>query len=105
MPFWRTVLTELEVAARCVIPVPHPLAVAGSLARRNGFAAEKSVLVWTAYMLAAEAYTRDLPRAFFSYDALLGDWRGEVAKIETAQWGPLPKLTGGAGKALGRLLS
>jgi len=39
-------------------------------------AAEKSVLLWSAYMLAAEAYTRDLPRAFVSYDGLLTDWRG-----------------------------
>ena len=84
MPFWRTALTELGVGARCVIPVRHPLAVAGSLARRNGFAPEKSVLIWTAYMLAAEAYTRDLPRAFVSYDGLLKNWRGEVAKIEAA---------------------
>jgi hypothetical protein len=105
MPFWRTALTELEVAARCVIPVRHPLAVAGSLARRNGFAPEKSVLIWTAYMLAAEAYTRDLPRAFVSYDRLLGDWRGEVARIEAAHGAPLPKLTDAAGKAIGRFLT
>ncbi|THD66877.1 hypothetical protein [Phenylobacterium sp.] len=105
MPFWRTVLTELEVAARCVIPVRHPLAVAGSLTRRNGFAPEKSVLVWTAYMLAAEAYTRDLPRAFVSYDGLLGDWRREVAKIEAAHGAPLPKLTETAGRAIERFLT
>ncbi len=105
MPFWRTVLTELEVGARCVIPVRHPLAVAGSLARRNGFAPEKSVLIWSAYMLAAEAYTRDLPRAFVSYDGLLKDWRGEVAKIEAAHGAPLPKLTESAGKAIDRFLT
>lgn len=105
MPFWRTVLTELEVAARCVIPVRHPLAVAGSLSRRNGFAPEKSVLIWTAYMLAAEAYTRDLPRAFVSYDGLLSDWRAEVAKIEAAHGAPLPKLTEASAKAIGRFLT
>ena len=105
MPFWRTVLTELEVGARCVIPVRHPLAVAGSLARRNGFAPEKSVLIWSAYMLAAEAYTRDLPRAFVSYDGLLGDWRGEVARIETAHGAPLPKMTEAAAKAIDRFLT
>ena len=105
MPFWRTVLTELEVAARCVIPVRHPLAVAGSLARRNGFAPEKSVLIWTAYMLAAEAYTRDLPRAFVSYDGLLADWRQEVARIEAAHGAPLPKMTEAAGKAIDRFLT
>ena len=105
MPFWRTVLTELEVAARCVIPVRHPLAVAGSLARRNGFAPEKSVLIWTAYMLAAEAYTRDLPRAFVSYDGLLSDWRKEVARIEAAHGAPLPKMTETASRAIDRFLT
>src|SRR5439155_20452837 len=35
LPFWRTLLAELQIRARCVIPVRHPLAVAGSLSRRN----------------------------------------------------------------------
>ncbi len=105
MPLWRQVLAELEVAARCVIPVRHPLAVAGSLARRNGFSAEKSVLLWSAYMLAAEAYTRDLPRAFVSYDALLADWRAEVRRIEAAHGAPLPKLTPKAGREIAAFLT
>ncbi len=105
MPFWRTVLTELDIEARCVIPVRHPLAVAGSLSRRNDFAPEKSILIWTAYMLAAEAYTRDLPRAFVSYDHLLTDWRTEVARIEAAHGAPLPKLDAAAGKAIDRFLT
>jgi hypothetical protein len=96
LPMWREVLARKGVEARCVIPVRHPLAVAGSLRRRDGFADEKSALVWSAYMLAAEAYTRDLPRAFVGYDALLADWRGEVAKIEAAHGAPLPKLTAAA---------
>ena len=104
-PFWRTVLDDLAVAARCVIPVRHPLAVAGSLARRNGFPPEKSVLLWSAYMLAAEAYSRDLPRAFVGYDALLSDWRAEVARIEAAHGASLPKLTAQAGKAIDKFLS
>ncbi|MBL8554821.1 MAG: hypothetical protein JNL41_11130 [Phenylobacterium sp.] len=93
LPFWRAVLAQKTCAARCVIPVRHPLAVAGSLKRRDGFTDEKSVLVWTCYMLAAEAYTRDLPRAFVGYDALLADWRAEVKRIEAALGGPLPNLT------------
>jgi hypothetical protein len=105
MPFWRTVLADLEIGARCVIPVRHPLAVAGSLSRRNGFAPEKSVLLWTAYMLAAEAYTRDLPLAFVSYDGLLSDWRGEVARIEQAHGAPLPRLNDKAAKTIGRFLT
>lgn len=92
LPFWRQVFEAGDLATRCVIPVRHPLAVAGSLGRRDGFAPQKSVLLWSAYMLAAEAYSRDLPRAFVAYDAMLADWRGEVARIERGHDAPLPKL-------------
>ena len=105
LPFWRALLAAKGVAARCVIPVRHPLAVAGSLKRRDGFTDEKSVLVWSAYMLAAEAYTRDLPRAFVGYDALLADWRTEVARIEAAHGAPLPKMTPAAGKKVDQFLT
>jgi hypothetical protein len=88
-----------------VIPVRHPLAVAGSLSQRNGFATEKSVLLWAAYMLAAEAYTRDLPRAFTDYDRLLDDWRGEVGRIEAAHGAPLPNLTDQAAEAIDAFLT
>ncbi|MBP6878618.1 MAG: hypothetical protein KBC34_11390 [Phenylobacterium sp.] len=93
LPMWRAALERLDMPARVVIPVRHPLAVAGSLARRDAFPVEKSVLVWTLYMLAAEAGSRDLPRAFVSYDGLLADWRAEVARMEQALGAPLPRLT------------
>lgn len=105
LPLWLAVLAERNIGVRCVIPVRHPLAVASSLARRDGFAPEKSVLVWSAYMLAAEAYTRDLPRAFSSYDSLLSDWRGEIARIETAHGAPLPRLTAAAGRKIDAFLT
>jgi hypothetical protein len=105
LPFWRVVLNELEIGARCVIPVRHPLAVAGSLASRDGFPVLKSALLWTGYMLAAEAYTRDLPRAFTDYDALLCDWRGEVRRIEAAHGAPLPALTAKSEKGIDRFLT
>ncbi|HET6972100.1 MAG TPA: hypothetical protein VFH92_13315 [Phenylobacterium sp.] len=105
LPFWRQVLEARGVGARCVIPVRHPLAVAGSLARRDGFTRQKSVLVWSAYMLAAEAYARDLPCAVVGYDALLSDWRAEVARIEAAHGAPLPKLTPAAGKKIDAFLT
>ncbi|HEX3699522.1 MAG TPA: hypothetical protein VHV27_02495 [Phenylobacterium sp.] len=105
MPFWRTLFEDLGLGVRCVIPVRHPLAVAGSLARRDGFTPQKSVLLWAAYMLAAEAYSRDLPRVFVDYDRLLADWRGEVGRIEAAHGAGLPKLTDKAAAAIDRALS
>lgn len=92
-PLWLGALKARKLPARAVIPVRHPLAVAGSLARRDGFPVEKSVLLWVAYMLAAEFYSRDMPRAFVGYDNLLADWRTEVARIEAAHGAPLPRLT------------
>ena len=105
LPLWRAVLAKAGLPVRCVIPVRHPLAVAGSLRRRDGFSDQKSVLVWTSYMLAAEAYTRDLPRAFVAYDALLDDWRGEVRKIEAAHGVRLPRLTPKAASAIDAFLT
>ena len=105
LPFWRQVFETLDLRARCVIPVRHPLAVASSLARRDGFAPEKSVLLWSTYMLAAEAYSRDLPRAFVGYDSLLSDWRSEVARIERGHGAGLPKLGKGAARAIDAALT
>lgn len=105
MPLWRGVLEKLGLSLRCVIPVRHPLAVAASLARRDRFAPEKSVLLWSAYMLAAEAYSRDLPRVFVDYDRMLADWRGEVARIERAHSAELPKLGKRASRAIDTALT
>ena len=105
MPLWRAVLEADGLEIRCVVPIRSPLAVAGSLARRDQFPPVKSVLLWTAYMLAAEAGSRDLPRAFVDYDALLADWRGEVARIETAHGAPLPRLTAAAAGRIDAFLS
>lgn len=105
MPLWRPVLETEGLGVRCVIPIRPPLAVAGSLARRDQFPPVKSVLLWTAYMLAAEAGSRDLPRAFVDYDALLADWRAEVARIEAAHGAPLPRMTERAASRIDSFLS
>jgi hypothetical protein len=105
LPMWREVLAKAKIEVRCVIPVRHPLAVAGSLTRRDGFAVEKSVLLWTAYMLASEAYSRGLPRAVVGYDQLLADWRTQAARIEAAHGAPLPALTDQAGQAIDGFLT
>jgi hypothetical protein len=104
-PLWRATLEAHDMPARCLIPVRHPLDVAGSLRRRDGFAIEKSVLLWTSYMLAAEFYSRDLPRAFVGYDSLLADWRAEVTRIEAAHGAPLPRLTDRAAKEIDGFLT
>jgi hypothetical protein len=102
---WRQVLEAEGLAVRVLIPVRHPLAVAGSLASRDRFPPRKSVMLWCAYMLAAEAASRDLPRAFVDYDALLDDWRPQIAGAEAQLGEPLPALTPAAGRKIDAFLS
>lgn len=102
---WRPVLEAEGLALRVFIPVRSPLAVAGSLMARDGFSTRKSVMVWCAYMLAAEAMSRDLPRAFVDYDALLEDWRPGLAAAEAQLGEPLPALTAAAGRKIDAFLS
>jgi hypothetical protein len=102
---WRAALEGEGLSLRVFIPVRRPLAVAGSLAARDGFPLRKSVMVWMAYMLAAEAASRDLPRAFVDYDALLEDWRPGLAAAEAQVGEPLPALTAAAGRKIDAFLS
>jgi hypothetical protein len=93
LPLWRPVIEAEGLKIACVIPVRHPLAVARSLSRRDQFPPRKSVLLWLTYMVATEAGTRDLPRAFVDYDALVANWRAEVGQMEDALGTKLPRLT------------
>jgi hypothetical protein len=90
LPAWRPAFAELGLRAGCVICVRNPAAVAASLVRRDGFSAEKALLLWASYMVAAVMNTHDLPRVFVGYDALLADWRGELGRIAAALGCPSP---------------
>lgn len=105
LPLWRPVFDDAGLSPLCVIPVRDPLEVAKSLSKRDGFSVDKSILLWCAYMLAAELYSRDLPRVFVSFDALLIDWRTQAARIEKAHDRALPKLDAAAGQQIDAFLS
>lgn len=90
-PFWREALGDMGIKPLYVIMVRNPLAVARSLFTRNKFSTEKSVLLWTSYMLAVERDTRGCDRLFVNYDAMLDDWRATLAAVETALGRPLPR--------------
>ncbi len=46
VPLWREVLAGLGVAPKVVMPLRHPLEVAGSLARRDGMSEAAALLLW-----------------------------------------------------------
>lgn len=82
LPMWDIALREAGHVPHAVALVRHPMEVAQSLARRNGYPIAKSLLLWTAYMVAFERDSRSMPRVFVSYDDLLADWRGVLDRIE-----------------------
>lgn len=81
VPLWKAALEATGTEPRAIIALRHPLEVAGSLSRRDGFPRAKSLLLWLAHMLNAERETRALSRSFVSYDALLEDWRGTADRL------------------------
>ena len=83
LPFWANVFHRFDTQIKCILPIRNPLEVAASLRARDGFAMPKSTLLWLRHVLDAEATTRELPRVFVSYEALLSDWRWEARRIAT----------------------
>lgn len=81
LPFWQQVLADLDVGPRYVCIHRHPREVAASLTRREGWSETVGFLLWLRHVLEAEAGSRGQPRSFVSYDMLLADWRGTVARI------------------------
>jgi hypothetical protein len=78
VPIWREVATLLDADIKIITPFRNPMEVASSLRKRDNLSINESLLVWTRHVLEAEFCTRDLPRAFVAYEALLGDWRSVV---------------------------
>ena len=81
MWFWRGVLEAFDANPLVVCPIRNPLEVAISLRRRNGIEPAHSYLLWMRYVLDAEAYTRNMPRSYVSYDALLAAWQPLVRRV------------------------
>jgi len=102
---WRQALVTGGYRPVYVIMVRHPVEVAGSLAARDGFPTAKSLLVWAAYMLAAERDTRDEARVFVAYPDLIADWRAVLDRIQTVVGNALPGRDDAAAAEIDRYLS
>lgn len=88
-------LHEKNINVAPVIPIRNPLEVIGSIMTRasnwpadtrarlwrDDYTRSDAALLWLRHILDAESATRDHTRAIVSYDALLRDWRSELAKI------------------------
>jgi len=71
VPLWCDMLDELGCHVCFILIHRHPLEVAHSLKRRDGFDVRKSGLLWVEHNLLSEKWTRGRPRLFASYDQIL----------------------------------
>lgn len=75
---WFEVLPQL----RLVASIRHPLAVAGSLAARNGFARDHSLRIWSTYNRAVLRWRALIGLPVIDYDA--ADYEGNVRNVAGA---------------------
>lgn len=94
VPFWREVLHRQSIEPLAVLPLRNPYEVAKSLAARNGINEEEGLLLWLRHALDAEATTRDIRRAFVTYDQVLEDWSAQVDRIAETLGLTWPRLSG-----------
>lgn len=80
LDLWKDVLGGLHTDLDAVLVLRHPLEVAASLGRRNGFGLEKACGIWLGHTLAALRSLEGVRTAFIWYDRYLEDPVGEVQR-------------------------
>lgn len=84
LPWWQQTLEKCNLTPYYPIIVRHPLEVAASLAKRDRFSVQKSVLLWMKHMLEAEFHTRNQPRCFLSFEQLLRQPVESLSRLASA---------------------
>jgi len=81
LPFWQAVFADLDLDVRYVLALRHPLSVAASLARRNGFVTGKSLFLWLHHVIPAVRETAGRCRTLLDYDRLMAAPALELRRV------------------------
>jgi hypothetical protein len=82
MPLWLPILDEMDQQPGFLLTLRHPIEVAKSLGKRDGFGIRKGLLLWLAHNRDAFAACRGRKYSITSYDQLLTDPLTLLDKIE-----------------------
>jgi hypothetical protein len=105
VPFWLQILEAEGIAATVVLVLRSPGDVARSLAARNGFEPDLSLLMWLRHVLDAERDTRTIPRTFVQYSNLLERWSAVAERISQDLQLPWPTRSATADVEIDRFVS
>ena len=84
LPFWKEVFDHCQLNVNYVLTIRNPLSVANSLTKRDGFALEKSYLLWLAHVLTSVIESAGRPRVLIDYDRLIEFPDREIERIANA---------------------
>lgn len=95
LALWKRCATELGVPTTYVTMLRHPAEIIASSFKSYGDwqSGASRACAWMNMTLETERLTRGEPRAFVRYEALLADWRREVARV--GELLGLPLITAG----------
>ena len=96
VPFWAEVLREIGAEPRYLLAVRNPLETARSVEAAESDPENVARILWLDYFLSAERDTRNRPRCFVAYDALLADWRKTRDTFQQVLGVTLPRTSRGA---------
>lgn len=83
LPFWNHVFSQCNYEIFYVFPIRHPLSVAQSLAKRDGFDHEKSYWLWLEHIIPVLQHAAPGKCAYISYDRMIENPEGELRKISS----------------------
>ncbi len=90
LPWWEPVWSATGTRPLYVIVRRRPSEVAASLARREGFSAGKSHLLWLRHLVEAERGSRSGQRVLIDFKDFLADWQGTLEPVRAALGLPWP---------------
>lgn len=90
LPFWKSVFEHLGLDVSYVIVSRHPMSVARSLKKRNGFDAEKSYYLWLEHMVPAMLESNGCRRVVVDYDLLIESPGDQLRRIADQLALPMP---------------
>ncbi len=81
LPFWHQVFSYCRFNASYVLVVRNPVSIVQSLAKRDGFIAEKSYMLWLGHVLASLVNSEEHKRALIDYDRFVHDPQKDLMVI------------------------
>ena len=81
LPFWARVFAHCEFDVSYLLTLRHPLSVAKSLRKRDGFSHEKSYLLWFVHVVFAARFAVHQKVSLVDYDVFMAHPERELTRL------------------------